>query len=372
MWWWQIPVNWSNRSVISSSLATLHDESWFSSSFSHVILACITSFTDSSDEGALPCWFSNFFWRPYFSYFAQKAPHGIYSFWHILTWYCWLWCLKQQCSCWKHMVACFVMEMICVAMFLCLLCFWLNMKFVDTITLTFTLQVGSSALVVWAYLLYCSDFIDTGCIWHDKFHSTVALCSFISHTEVIYISLKHSCIIFHYKLLCPARLSFNFLQFNPYTTAYWLVPLAEILDMSEVWYIFDSRSLTQCKYSSRSLSGPCSKWMKFWVVCMSDWIIEYCKVSSFLRSPHVKFGDLVFNLLPVKRVMYGSAVWFLGLSRCIGSHMYYRGAPQYTMLIFRFPSLCTLRQNKRKICDLYTLYLPIYYDYIFLLLQYHT
>ena len=47
-------------------------------------------------------------------------------------------------------------------------------------------------------------------------------------------------------------------------------------------------------------------------------------------------------------VMYGSALWFIGLSRGIGSHEYYRGALQYIMLIFRFSSLCSLRQNVYK------------------------
>ena len=46
--------------------------------------------------------------------------------------------------------------------------------------------------------------------------------------------------------------------------------------------------------------------------------------------------------------MYGSAVWFLGLSRSIGLHEYYRGAPQYTVLIFGFSSLCTLKQDVYK------------------------
>ena len=49
-------------------------------------------------------------------------------------------------------------------------------------------------------------------------------------------------------------------------------------------------------------------------------------------------------------VMYGNAVWFLRLSRGIGSCILYLilGAPQYTMLIFKFPSLCTLRQYIRR------------------------
>ena len=70
--------------------------------------------------------------------------------------------------------------------------------------------------------------------------------------------------------------------------------------------------------------------------------------------------------------MYGSAVLFLGLPRGIGSHKYYRGALQYTMLIFGFSSLCTLRQNIKKMQLLYTIYLPIYCDYIFLLIQHHA
>ena len=66
--------------------------------------------------------------------------------------------------------------------------------------------------------------------------------------------------------------------------------------------------------------------------------------------------------------MNGSAVWFLGLSRDIGSHMYYKGALQYTMLIFGFPSLCTLRQNIRKRCYcgmqcIYLFIMTIYFYY---------
>ena len=32
---------------------------------------------------------------------------------------------------------------------------------------------------------------------------------------------------------------------------------------------------------------------------MSDGMIEYCMDSSFLRSAHVRFGNLVFNMLAV-------------------------------------------------------------------------
>ena len=70
--------------------------------------------------------------------------------------------------------------------------------------------------------------------------------------------------------------------------------------------------------------------------------------------------------------MYGSTVCFLGLSRDIASCKYYGGALQYTMLIFRFFSLCILRQDLYKMQLLYTVYSPIYYYYIFLLLQYHA
>ena len=66
--------------------------------------------------------------------------------------------------------------------------------------------------------------------------------------------------------------------------------------------------------------------------------------------------------------MYGSAVWFLGLSRAIGSHMYYEGAPQYTILAFRFSSLCTFRHNIRKRCNcgiqcIYLFIMTIYFYY---------
>ena len=52
----------------------------------------------------------------------------------------------------------------------------------------------------------------------------------------------------------------------------------------------------------------------------------------------------------------------------------YVGAPFYTMLIFRFPSLHSLRQyiGEREMQLYYTKYLPIYYNHIFLSLQYHA
>ena len=65
--------------------------------------------------------------------------------------------------------------------------------------------------------------------------------------------------------------------------------------------------------------------------------------------------------------MYGSAVWFLGFSRGIGLHEYYREAPQYTMLIFGFSSLCTLRQDVYKdATDVYNVftYLLLYISII--------
>ena len=66
-------------------------------------------------------------------------------------------------------------------------------------------------------------------------------------------------------------------------------------------------------------------------------------------------------------VMYGSAVLFLGLPMGIGSCRYYRGAPQYTTLIFWFSSLCTLRQNIKR-CDyciqcIYLFIVTIYFYY---------
>ena len=48
----------------------------------------------------------------------------------------------------------------------------------------------------------------------------------------------------------------------------------------------------------------------------------------------------------------------------------YGGAPQYTMLVFRFPSLHTLRWYMRD-KDVTNMYITIYYYYIFLLSQYH-
>ena len=117
-----------------------------------------------------------------------KGLHGIHTYQHILIWSYWLWFLEQQCSCWNHMVACFaVMEIICVAAFLCLLCCWLILKFGDSITLTFTLQVSHSTCVAVAYLLYSFDFMDTWPIQHAEFGSTTALSLLISYTNVTYI-----------------------------------------------------------------------------------------------------------------------------------------------------------------------------------------
>ena len=65
--------------------------------------------------------------------------------------------------------------------------------------------------------------------------------------------------------------------------------------------------------------------------------------------------------------MFGIAVWLLGLSRGIGLCIYYGGAPQYATLIFRFPSLCTLRQYTRKrhccIQCIYLFIMTIYFYY---------
>ena len=67
-------------------------------------------------------------------------------------------------------------------------------------------------------------------------------------------------------------------------------------------------------------------------------------------------------------VVYGSAVRFLGFSRGIGLHIYYIGTPQYTMLVFRFPSLHTLRQYIRQRCNcciqcIYLFIMTIYFYY---------
>ena len=79
-------------------------------------------------------------------------------------------------------------------------------------------------------------------------------------------------------------------------------------------------------------------------------------IFEILNGSLVKFVNWDLSVLFLRsqtspHVMYSSAVWFLGLSRGIGSHIYYIGAPQYTMLIFGFPSLHTLRQYIRQRCN---------------------
>ena len=70
-------------------------------------------------------------------------------------------------------------------------------------------------------------------------------------------------------------------------------------------------------------------------------------------------------------VMYGGArcKCVLKLSRGEVLHMYV-GAPKYTMLVFRFYSLCMLWQYKKNTWQLY-MYITLYYNYIYLSLQYH-
>ena len=93
----------------------------------------------------------------------------------------------------------------------------------------------------------------------------------------------------------------------------------------------------------------------------------YNGVSFFVNRFVIKGGqNLVIEIK--SSVMYGSAVWFLGLSRGIGSCMYFRGALQYTMLISGFSGLCTLRQNIRKGHDyciqlIYLFIMTIYFYY---------
>ena len=67
------------------------------------------------------------------------------------------------------------------------------------------------------------------------------------------------------------------------------------------------------------------------------------QILKHTTQESAKEANLKFTCDPsnVANVMYGSAVLFLGLPRGIGSHKYYRGAPQYTMLVFGFSSLCT-------------------------------
>ena len=93
---------------------------------------------------------------------CSKSIHGIHTYQHIPTWSYLLWCLK-----WVFMLETYGCLFCCYGKDLsgifCLLCYWLMPKFVVTITLGFTLQMGSSTTVTWSYLLYGFDFMD---IWH--------------------------------------------------------------------------------------------------------------------------------------------------------------------------------------------------------------
>ena len=147
----------------------------------------MASFTDSSVEGALPCWVSDSFWSVYFS---PNLPKKCLMYQYLLTYpYLTSLVVMPRMTLFlygTYICFFFVMEVICVDVFLHLLCCWFILKFLFTITLTFTLHVGFYMFVAWASFLYSFDFIDMWWIWHAAF-GPVALASLISHIYVTYI-----------------------------------------------------------------------------------------------------------------------------------------------------------------------------------------
>ena len=127
------------------------------------------------------------------------------------------------------------------------------------------------------------------------------------------------------------------------------------------------------------LSLACWPWQGTMVwpsVCTTNYLEPYVRVYVIVGDPVFLFTSMISNWQGYKGTTpnkphycyIGSAVWFLGLSRCIGSHMYFRGAPQYTMLIFGLSGLCTLRCNISKRCDyciqcIYLFIMTIYFYY---------
>ena len=85
--------------------------------------------------------------------------------------------------------------------------------------------------------------------------------------------------------------------------------------------------------------------------------ISWNSLIILMNGKHLSNQELI---TPHIYVMYGSAILFLGLSRGVG-HVY-RGAPQYTMLIFGFSSLCTLRWyiGDRAMTNVYNYLLQLY------------
>ena len=84
--------------------------------------------------------------------------------------------------------------------------------------------------------------------------------------------------------------------------------------------------------------------------------------NTFFMKRTKKNGEMYVNY-----VIYGNAVWFFSVTyilTCIG-------ALRYTMLIFRFISLCSLRWYIRRKCDNYVQIIYLYFDYMFLPFQYH-
>ena len=111
--------NWSNSSIKSCSSVTLWTASWQEGSFSPVIRASITSFTDDSGEIVFLCWPSDFFLKLYLS----PVFNNDNTYQHIFTWSYWFWHLEWECPCQKHIVVDFVVvNFMHVVAFVSLLC----------------------------------------------------------------------------------------------------------------------------------------------------------------------------------------------------------------------------------------------------------
>ena len=179
--------------------------------------------------------------------FCQKVLNGVNSYQHISTWSYWLWYLEWKGSYWKHIIVGFVVaKFMCVVAFVSLLCWCFTLEFVAAIVCTITLKVGSSAPVELACLHYGLNFINTWCIWGAEFGSWIVLCSFIPCADIMNIPEA----ILRHLTLCALRSYHTIFQLPTVETIDYCIVVsafAQILDMSEMWYILDRSSLTQCK-----------------------------------------------------------------------------------------------------------------------------
>ena len=192
---------------------------------------------------------------------CPKVLVGINTYWHILTWPYWLWCVEWQCSHWEHMVTCsVVMKFICVGAFLhlwllvylksCCYCYF-YIHITSGVLCTYSTGLSSSQLWFHWYLMHLACWI-----WH---------CSspWLTHIPQWHYIFPWS--IPHHLPLCTSMSRHAIFQLPTVETIHYSTVTGTFhwnpKHARSVIY-FNRRSLTWCKLSSRSSYRPCSKQVK--------------------------------------------------------------------------------------------------------------